>query len=82
VLESWNNDVLVSELRGAHLPRRFLDELAARGEKLDPARLYTVATTEHDAGALGRAESPRRGIPLRQATIAYLREVGLGPRHG
>ena len=82
VLESWQNDVLVSELRGARLPQRFVDELAARGEKLDPARLYTVATTDYDGQALGRVASRRRGIPLREATIEYLREVGFGPRYG
>jgi hypothetical protein len=76
-LESWQDEVVVSEIRGANLARGLVDRLREAGTPVEPARHYTVATTSDAPGEeLGKRESSRRGELLREVTIAYLREHG------
>jgi hypothetical protein len=84
-LESWQDHVVVVEVRGARLAREQTERMLADGARVDPARLYSVATTgafaSESAERLGSAESRRGGELLRDATIAYLREHGSAGFH-
>jgi len=80
-LESWQDHVMVVEVKGSKLAAALVEPLHAEGTPLDPDRRYTIATTGEVVSAmaaekLGRIESSRRGALVREATIAYLREHG------
>lgn len=85
-LESWQNHVAVVEIDGGSFAAPFLGELRERGIEPVPGRRYTVATTDYlarneGAEKLGRIESRRRDVRVRDATIAYLKRCGF-PRGG
>ena len=80
-LESWQDVMSVVEVRGANLRDALVEELRDRGSRLDPERLYTIATTSYVAGGpasevLGRVESRAPGALVRDATIAHLKRHG------
>jgi hypothetical protein len=83
-LESWQNAVVLLDVRGENLSAELRGELGRRGIVFDPARAYTVATIDHVADVLaeeriGKAESRSdAGILLRDATISHLRKRGFG----
>ena len=89
-LESWQDHVMVVQIKGSNLAGPLLAALRTGGAQVGPERVYTVAATgevvsESAAEKLGKIESSRRGPLLRDATIAYLRRQGfadLRAEHG
>jgi hypothetical protein len=79
-LESWQDHVVVVEIKGSNLGPSLVEELRARGVRHDPRRAYAVATTGfvigENARLLGKIESRRRGGMVRDVTIAYLKKRG------
>lgn len=87
VLESWQEEIRVLEIRGSSLAPKLASRLRDRGAVPEPTRTYTVATTEYVAKhaadeELGRVESSRPGPLLRDATVAHLRARGFPPAGG
>ena len=80
-LESWQDRVVIVEGKGSRLARPRVDALGASGARVEAERLYTIATTAEvasssAAASLGKVESSRESVLVRDATIAYLRENG------
>lgn len=76
-LESWQDRVTVVELDGSRIQGPLLEHLRSAGTDPQTGRIYSVATTSDVAGELasfGPFGSPREGILLRDATIAYLKK--------
>jgi hypothetical protein len=79
-VESWQDRVVTAEIHGSRIGPSLIDDMRARGLALDPRRTYSVATTAAalDERRLGQDDGRRRGGLLRDATIAYLRQHGVG----
>ncbi len=82
-LESWQDRVVVVEVRGSRLAQPLLQALDESGSRVDPRRRYAIATTaevasESASDQLGAVESSRSDVLLRDATIAFLRKNGFG----
>jgi len=80
-LESWNNDISVVTVKGSELGGSMRRELDLKGVRLEPAREYAIATTDHVAkeqerDAFGGGKARHEKIPLREAAIDWLREHG------
>ncbi len=79
VAESWQDGVIEVEVRGSHLG----PALRARLDGIDPARIYTVATTRfaaaERAAQIGGIEGYVDGGLLRDALVAHLSEHGFAP---
>jgi hypothetical protein len=79
-LESWQDHVAVALVKGSNLASSLAEPLHAGGTRIDPDRLYAIATTgevvSESPEKLGKIESSRRGAMLREASIAYLRKHG------
>ena len=67
-LESWQEVVTVSEVKGSRIRGPLIEQLHRLGTDPQPGRSYTVATTAAGYGA------SQPIIRLRDATIAYLRK--------
>ena len=74
-LESWQDTVHVSEVKGADLPEPLVDDLRSRGPSPDPRRVYRVAGVS--SAELLSLSSQSHGVMLRDATIAYVKAHGL-----
>ena len=81
-LESWQETVEVVEIRGSNLNAPLLAALRERRIEVDPAKIYTVATTAYRANDFGKKlggnATGRPGTMLRDLTITYLRSHGFG----
>jgi hypothetical protein len=79
-LESWQESAAAVEIRGSNLGPVLQAELRDRRIVVEPAKTYTVATTQYTvsdrAEELGRIENRRQGPMLRDLTVAYLRTHG------
>jgi hypothetical protein len=79
-LESWQESAEAVEVRGSNLSPGLQTALRDRRILVEPAKMYTVATTQYvvsdHAGELGQIENRRRGPMLRDLTIAFLRTNG------
>jgi hypothetical protein len=73
-LESWQDDLVLVEVRGDDLRGELLADLRARGPSPGARRTYVVATTGHALESLGQPVLSRRddGL-LRDALVAHLR---------
>ena len=67
-LESWQEVVTVSEVKGSRIPGPLLEQLRALGVDPRPGRAYTVALSG------SRAPSEQPVLRLRDAAIAYLKK--------
>ena len=81
-LESWRDRVVTLEIRGQDMADPLRAQFAARGDRVEAASLYRVATSEYAAGelaesTLGRVASKENGRPLRDASIDWIRSHGL-----
>jgi hypothetical protein len=72
-LESWQNRVVVIEVTGNEISKRWGHDLKA---DLDPSRTYRLATTNHAAGALGSFRSESSGTFVRDAAIDFAKKNG------
>ena len=79
-LESWQEQTVVVEIRGANLSTALINTLRERGATPDSGKIYSVATTSYVANQtgsqIGRIESRRRGPMVRDLTVAYLKSHG------
>ena len=85
-LESWRNRVAVLEIRGQDMADPLRAAFAARGDRVEAASTYRVATTDYAAdelaeSVLGRVASSSPGRPLRDAAIDWIRAQGLASAH-
>jgi hypothetical protein len=85
-LESWRNRVAVLEIRGRDMADPLRAAFAARGDRVEAASTYRVATTDYAADELaetelGRAASNSPGRPFRDAAIDWVRAHGLASAH-
>jgi hypothetical protein len=80
-LDPYADEVAVARLRGRDAAAPLREQLAARGVRLEPGRVYRIATPRFASGAedlLGPArEVERSGLGLRHAYEAYFRRHGL-----
>jgi hypothetical protein len=81
-LESWRDRVVSLEIRGEGMADPLRAAFAARGDRVEAASTYRVASTDYVADdlaetMLGRAASSEPGRPLRAATIDWIRANGL-----
>ncbi|HZF28907.1 MAG TPA: DUF3500 domain-containing protein [Gammaproteobacteria bacterium] len=79
--ESWVNDLVVVEAKGADLAPEMADLMRSRGTPPQSGSTYRIATTDYiadyEAGAhLGRVGARRSLGPLRDALVAHAREHG------
>jgi hypothetical protein len=79
-LESWQESLATTEIRGGDVRGELLQQLRRTGST-DPDRMYSVVTTnyaarERSSELLGKVGSWQRGILIRDATIAYLKDHG------
>jgi len=83
-LESWQENVAIAEVRGSNLSTALQAMLRDNHVPLDPTKTYKVATTGYvvsdDSAQLGRIESSRTGLMLRDLIIDYLRSNGFSRR--
>ena len=84
-LESWQDHIAVVDVEAGSLRADVLAALEKRGIDPDPTRDRTVATSGYVADELaserlGRIVAVSRGVTLRDATVAYLRQHGFGER--
>ncbi len=82
-LESWQESLATLEILGSDIWGEFLQQFQQTGNVVDPDRVYTLATTDYAARErssklLGKVGPWQRGIMIREATIAYLKEHGFG----
>ena len=85
-LESWRNRVALLEIRGRDMADPLRAAFAARGDRVEAASTYRVATTDYVADelaetVLGRAAASSSGRPLRDAAIDWIRANGLASAH-
>jgi hypothetical protein len=79
--ESWENQVVELNIKGAEITGGLAAGLAARGERLQPQRTYRVATVDFVADelletAIGPASRVGESGLLRDQVIGYLRAEG------
>jgi hypothetical protein len=79
-LESWQNTVVVVEVKGSKLSAAFVAELRARGIEPDPRRTYAIATPDYVANEepelIGEIESRAPRMMVREAMVGFLRKRG------
>jgi len=80
-LESWQGSITVVEIKGANLRGPFLDQLRQSGTSLVDGRTYSVAAggyaddkPAHEA--IGKIESRKGSVMVRDAVIGYLKTRG------
>jgi hypothetical protein len=83
-LESWQENAVVADVRGANLSTELQKQLRDRGQTLDSAKTYKVATSDYGAGegsdGLGRVDSKTQGAMLRDLLVEYLKANGFDPK--
>lgn len=81
--ESWENGVVELSIRGADITGKLAKQASERGYRLDPNRIYRVATVDYVAdelleSAIGPATRVREWGLLRDLVIDHVKAEGFG----